>query len=63
MNYTKLAIKLNDEELSVINSLAKNERRDTSSQAAWIIRQRLVEMGLLQPAIPPKEAADARQPA
>lgn len=44
---TRIPIRLNDDCLIALRSLAKQEYRDVRQQAAWIIEQELERRGLL----------------
>lgn len=44
---TRIPIRLNDDSLIALRSLAKQEYRDVRQQAAWIIEQELERRGLL----------------
>lgn len=61
----RIYIPLDSIERQALARLGELEHRDPRQQAALLIRQQLEKLGLLQPSptIPPKEIADARQPA
>lgn len=44
---TRIPIRLQDESLDALHTLAKQEYRDIRQQAAWIIEQELERRGLL----------------
>ena len=44
---TRITINLEREERAALMQLAERERRDPRSQAAWLIRQQLEQLGLL----------------
>lgn len=45
---TRIPIRLNDESLTALRTLARQEYRDVRQQAAWIIENELAKRGLLQ---------------
>ena len=45
---TRIPIRLNDESLTALRTLARQEYRDIRQQAAWIIECELERRGLLQ---------------
>lgn len=62
----RLNIKLTGDEVKALYAVAEREHRELPQQAAWLIRQSLERLGLLQPTptIPTKqESANVRQPA
>lgn len=46
----RVTVTLSPEELSALQILARKERRDTRSQAAFIIQVKLEKCGLIKPA-------------
>jgi hypothetical protein len=65
---TRIVIWLDGKERSALAELAENERREPRAQAAYLIRQSLEQLGLLQPTPPTpskiqqKEALPMNQP-
>ena len=49
---TRLTVPLLREERAALAQLAEQQRRDPRDQAAWLIRQSLVNLGLLPSAKP-----------
>lgn len=45
---TRIPIRLDDESLTALQTLARQECRDVRQQAAWIIERELKRRGLLQ---------------
>jgi hypothetical protein len=45
--YEKVSLRIKQDELKALQTLASSERRDFRSQAAYIIRQELIRQGLL----------------
>lgn len=54
---TRIPIRLDDESLTALQTLARQECRDVRQQAAWIIERELKRRGLLQadPALPTED--------
>lgn len=58
--FKKIFVPLNGPERSALAQLAQRERRDPRDQAAYVIRQHLEQLGLIQPVtIKGKEGQDA----
>lgn len=60
---TRITVTLKREERAALIQLAENERRDERAQAAWLIRQQLEKLGLLQSTLTTEKATNARQTA
>ena len=60
----RMTITLEPNEKAALIEYAENELKDPRRLAGWFIRQRLIELGLMQPAPTPQpEASRERQPA
>lgn len=58
-----IRFRLMDDEAQAFRKLSLNEARRPVDQARYILRQRLIELGYLQPTPPKQEARHDRQPA
>lgn len=47
MSSTSFSIRLQDEEMGALVILARQEYRDVRLQAAWLVKQELIKLGLL----------------
>ncbi|MEI7469524.1 MAG: hypothetical protein WCL57_15035 [Chloroflexota bacterium] len=56
----RIIIYLQSNESSALLALSTQERRDPRQQAALLIRQRLEQLGLIQPPTPPAPALEAK---
>ncbi len=59
-NVAQVIVKLQVSERDALRTLAKLERRDPSAQAAFIIREKLIERGLLKPDAPTSATTTAQ---